>query len=287
MYNGILGVYKEQGFTSHDVVAVLRGILGQRKIGHTGTLDPAAEGVLPVCLGNATKLCDMLTDRNKEYVCGLVLGMATDTEDITGTIINEKKVEISKERITEIINSFVGEYSQIPPMYSALKVNGQKLCDLARMGREVERKPRNVRIFEIEILDISMPEIKLRIVCSKGTYIRSLCRDIGEKAGCFATMKSLIRTKVGAFGMKNVYKLSEIEEYAGKKEVEKLITPTDEMFPDYEKYYAEGEIAKRVQNGNKFRANLEPKIVRVYLEGAFVGIYEKKDDFFVPVKMFF
>ena len=180
MIHGILNVYKEKGYTSHDVVAKLRGITGQKKIGHTGTLDPDAVGVLPVCLGKATRLCDLLTDKDKTYETVLLLGQSTDTQDISGQILetNETK-ELNEEMVSAAIRSFVGEYEQIPPMYSALKVGGKKLYELAREGKVVERKSRKVKIHEIEILEIQIPRVKMRVSCSKGTYIRTLCHDIG------------------------------------------------------------------------------------------------------------
>ena len=181
MINGVINIYKERGFTSHDVVAKLRGILKQKKIGHTGTLDPDAEGVLPVCLGKGTRLCDMLTDHSKVYEAVLLLGQSTDTQDVSGTVLQEASVEVSEEEVREAIMSFVGPYDQIPPMYSALKVNGQKLCDLARAGKEVERKARPVEIYEIQIEEIYLPRVRMTVSCSKGTYIRTLCHDIGEK----------------------------------------------------------------------------------------------------------
>ena len=190
MYNGIINVYKESGFTSHDVVAKLRGILHQKKIGHTGTIDPEATGVLPVCLGNATRLCDMITDKSKEYRAVLLLGISTDTEDATGKILSRKAVNVTAKDIEKTINSFVGKYNQVPPMYSALKVNGQKLCDLARKGVEIERKPREVFIYDIIIEKIDIPEVTMTVKCSKGTYIRSLCRDIGEKLNNEITCKN-------------------------------------------------------------------------------------------------
>ena len=183
MLNGILNVYKEKGYTSHDVVAKLRGIAGQKKIGHTGTLDPQAEGVLPVCLGKATKVCDLLTDKDKVYEAVLLLGQTTDTQDTTGTVLEQSAVTCSEEEVKKAIMGFVGAYEQIPPMYSALKVNGKKLCDLARNGIEVERKPRPIQIYEIEIEDIELPRVTMRVHCSKGTYIRTLCHDIGLKMG--------------------------------------------------------------------------------------------------------
>ena len=213
MINGILNVYKEKGFTSHDVVAKLRGILKQKKIGHTGTLDPDAEGVLPVCLGNATKLCDMLADKSKTYETVLQLGVETDTQDMSGTILEENPVECTMEEIQRVVMEFVGEYAQIPPMYSAKKISGKKLYELAREGKVVERKPSMVQIHSIDILDIDMENarISMRVDCSKGTYIRTLCHDIGQKLGCKGAMQSLLRTRVSNFYLKDSLRLSEIE----------------------------------------------------------------------------
>ena len=207
MINGIVNVYKEKGFTSFDVVAKMRGIFKQKKIGHTGTLDPDAEGVLPVCLGRATKVCDLLTDKDKEYETVLLLGVVTDTQDLTGEVLARKEVNASENEVKSAILSFVGEYMQVPPMYSALKVNGQKLCDLARKGVTVERKARPVTIHGIEILSVDLPEVRMRVHCSKGTYIRTLCQDIGEKLGCGGCMKLLLRTRVAAFALKDALKL--------------------------------------------------------------------------------
>ncbi|MCI8681522.1 MAG: tRNA pseudouridine(55) synthase TruB [Lachnospiraceae bacterium] len=212
MINGIINVYKEKGFTSHDVVAKLRGILRQKKIGHTGTLDPEAEGVLPVCLGKATRVCDMLTEKDKVYEAQLLLGTATDTQDTTGTVQSRRPVTCSQEEAEKAILSFVGEYDQLPPMYSALKVNGKKLCDLARAGIEVERKPRTVTIFSIRILELSLPRVRMEVHCSKGTYIRTLCHDIGEALGCGGCMESLLRTRAAGFVLEDARKLGEIEE---------------------------------------------------------------------------
>ncbi|MDE5951890.1 MAG: tRNA pseudouridine(55) synthase TruB, partial [Acetatifactor sp.] len=212
MYHGIVIVHKEKGFTSHDVVAKMRGICGQKKIGHTGTLDPEATGVLPVCLGNGTRLCDMLTDRDKEYVALLRLGVETDTQDMTGTILARRPVEAGEQQVREAVLSFQGSYLQTPPMYSALKVNGKKLYELAREGKEVERQAREVQIEEIEILDMHLPTLQLRVVCSKGTYIRTLCADIGQKLGCGGAMESLVRTRVGEFSLKDALTLGQLQE---------------------------------------------------------------------------
>ena len=186
--NGILNIYKEKGFTSFDVVAKLRGILKQKKIGHTGTLDPMAEGVLAVCLGPATKLCGILTDADKEYETVLLLGRNTDTQDIWGKVLKETPEEEVKKldpaEVTAVIRSFEGPIEQIPPMYSAIKQNGRRLYELAREGRSVERKSRRVTVYSIEILSLKLPLVRLRVACSKGTYIRTLCEDIGDRLGC-------------------------------------------------------------------------------------------------------
>ena len=189
MIHGVVNIYKEKGFTSHDVVAKLRGIVKQKKIGHTGTLDPDAEGVLPVCFGKATRLCDLLTDKDTTYETVLLLGKTTDTQDISGEVLKEGNTQqITEEMLRDAIFSFVGEYAQIPPMYSALKVNGKKLYELAREGKEVERKARPVTIYHIQIKEIQMPRVRMVVRCSKGTYIRTLCHDIGEMLGCGGCM---------------------------------------------------------------------------------------------------
>ena len=187
--DGVIVIRKEKGFTSHDVVAKLRGILHMKKIGHTGTLDPDAEGVLPVALGKATRLVDMITDKEKTYEAVMRLGVVTDTQDMSGTVLSQTtELSVTEEELCTVVSSFVGDYMQVPPMYSALKVNGKKLYELAREGKTVERKPRPVHFYEIEILDISFPLVRFRVTCSKGTYIRTLCHDIGEKLGCGASM---------------------------------------------------------------------------------------------------
>lgn len=248
--DGILNVCKEPGFTSFDVVAKLRGICKQKKIGHTGTLDPDASGVLPVCLGNATKLCDMLTDKTKEYRAVLLLGCVTDTQDTTGKILEEHSVEANEEQVRQAILSFVGEYDQIPPMYSALKVNGQKLCDLARAGKEVERKSRRVTIYSITIEKIELPHITMTVSCSKGTYIRTLCHDIGGLLGCGGTMENLVRTRSGQFKLEDAYCLSEIEAMAKAGSLETILLKTDSVFHDLPAATVKLEFEKLADNGN-------------------------------------
>ena len=213
MINGVINIYKEKGYTSHDVVAKLRGILHQKKIGHTGTLDPDAQGVLPVCLGKATRMCDMLTDWNKTYEAVMLLGQTTDTQDTSGNVIRMCEPETDARKIMDAIDSFVGDYEQIPPMYSALKHNGRKLYELARQGIEVERKPRHVRIESIRVNELNVQEhtVRMTVECSKGTYIRTLCNDIGDRLGCGACMKELTRTSVGCFNTDNALTLGSVQ----------------------------------------------------------------------------
>lgn len=297
MYNGVLNIYKEKGFTSHDVVAKMRGILQQKKIGHTGTLDPDAVGVLPVCLGNATRLADMLTDRDKEYEAVMRLGVKTDTQDLSGTVLEEKPVAVSEAEVETAIQSFAGSYEQVPPMYSALKVNGKRLYELAREGREVERRPRSVSLYRIEILSMQMPEVSIRVSCSKGTYIRTLCHDIGEKLGCGAAMSSLKRTKSGSFTLDTAITLSELERLRDEKNVEKVLIPVDAMFDELAQVHVPDIYIKAVQNGNLFSLHqiMERRMfgpneeVRVYDgTGRFYGIYtfDREEGVFKPRKMF-
>ena len=298
MINGIINVYKEKGYTSFDVVAKMRGIFHQKKIGHTGTLDPDAEGVLPVCLGKATKVCDLLTDKDKEYRAVLLLGQETDTQDISGEVLNSADVTVSEEEVRKVIESFIGEYAQVPPMYSALKVNGQKLCDLARKGVTVERKARPVTIHNIEIVSVSLPEVEMIVSCSKGTYIRTLCDDIGKQLGCFGCMKSLLRTKVDMFQLEDAYRLSELEMLVNKPELEwDFVTAIDVVFNKYESVTAKEEAQKLVDNGNRipeeflvdFSELKKQDKVRLYdAKGRFIGIYTylNESNEYKPVKLF-
>ena len=308
MINGIINVYKEKGFTSFDVVAKSRGIFKQKKIGHTGTLDPDAEGVLPLCFGKATKVCDLLTEKSKEYEAVMLLGKVTDTQDISGEVLEEHEVTVSEEAVREAIEGFVGEYMQIPPMYSALKINGQKLCDLARAGKTVERKARPVVIHEIAILKVELPRVTMRVHCSKGTYIRTLCEDIGQKLGCGACMESLLRTRVSEFKVEDALKLSELEalvaEYAKDTPPAEwnaasfpFVRSVDSVFLKYPKAVAEKKYDKLLYNGNRLETSMLVEVseacqmqpVRIYNEeGHFIGIYEydKLHDDYKPVKLF-
>lgn len=399
MINGIINVYKERGFTSHDAVAKLRGILHQKKIGHTGTLDPDAVGVLPVCLGSGTRLCDMLTDTDKVYRASFVLGMSTDTQDTSGRILSEtavayagdtvsagaapdtelaaqagapaqpaaEAVDVTQDAVREhnpaadardnkeavcvterivrdCIMSFVGEYDQVPPMYSALKVDGKKLYELARAGQEVERKPRRVCIRRIQVHDIReitkealactdadpvvagiplagepqlFPKllVTMTVECSKGTYIRTLCHDIGEKLGTGGCMSALERVRVGAFDMASAKRLCEIGQLVAEGRLDDFVTPVDAMFADLPGGMIREDCAKLLHNGNPFLADglvflpaqlqadalhgaatamwadrlADGARVRVYdLDGTFAAIYgyDRKHRIFRVVKMF-
>ena len=295
--DGIINVYKEKGFTSHDVVAKLRGILHIKKIGHTGTLDPDAVGVLPVCIGKGTKLCDMITDTDKTYEAVMLLGISTDTQDISGNVLSKKDVDVDEKTLIETVDSFVGEYKQIPPMYSAIKVNGRKLYQLAREGIEIERSPRDVYIRSIHINDMNLqdgePSVTMTVSCSKGTYIRTLCNDIGEKLGCGACMKSLSRTRVGRFYIDDSYTINQIAALNLKGELSSIVTPVDSMF-DYPEIRIKREYDKLLYNGNQLPlsagkaldGNTDDK-VRIYNEsGEFIGIYSMDDSGYKPVKIF-
>lgn len=297
--NGIINIYKEKGFTSHDVVAKLRGIVKQKKIGHTGTLDPDAEGVLPVCLGNATKVCQLLTDKDKAYEAVLKLGITTDTQDMTGMV--QKKVEVTNtiDEINRVIKGYEGTYHQIPPMYSAIKIGGKKLYQLAREGKEVERSPREVIIHKIEILEENMAEqeITIRVSCSKGTYIRTLCHDIGMDLGCGGCMKTLLRTRAGNFKIEDSITLAQVEELQRQGELEQYLIKIDEIFSDYRAVTLKDSAEKLIQNGNLFTETdiiqkydiREEEQVRVYdSQGRFQAIYKYKKEIKVykPVKMF-
>ncbi len=308
MVNGIINVYKEKGYTSFDVVAKLRGILKQKKIGHTGTLDPDAQGVLPVCLGKATKVCDLLTDKNKEYKAVMLLGKVTDTQDMSGIVLQEREVCVSEQEVRDAVLSFVGDYEQVPPMYSALKVNGKKLCDLAREGKTVERKARPVRILSIEIEKIELPRVTMKVECSKGTYIRTLCQDIGEKLGCGACMESLLRTKVSKFFVEDALTLGQIEELVAKEgagmepaewsaKTFSFIQPVDSVFVQYPKAVVLQNYDKVLYNGNRlekeffqnYQSEWEETPIRIYDEkDCFIGLYEYKpvQKNYKPAKMF-
>ena len=285
MLNGVINVYKEKGYTSHDVVAKMRGIFRQKKIGHTGTLDPDAEGVLPVCLGSATKLCEYLTEKQKTYRAVLLLGKTTDTQDITGNVLREREVRCTEEELNKAAGSFLGAYDQIPPMYSALKVNGRKLVDLARKGIEVERQARRVEIISLSLSEIHLPRAVLTVTCSRGTYIRTLCHDIGEKLGTGGCMESLVRLGSGSFRIEDAKRLGELEDAVRNGNAEQYLIPTDQCLEAYPPAEALSEAEKLLRNGNPIPAEMvvwsgaenrteTAEIVRLYAAGGdFAGLY--------------
>ena len=292
MINGIVNIYKEKGYTSHDVVAVLRKVVGQKKIGHTGTLDPDATGVLPVCLGRATKVCELLTDHDKTYEALLLLGKTTDTQDISGEVLEERDPgDLTEEEVRSCIESFIGEYDQIPPMYSALKVNGKKLYELAREGKTVERKSRRVQIHGICILEMNLPHVRMEVDCSKGTYIRTLCHDIGEKLQVGGCMEELERTKVGCFLKEDAVTLDEVRQKMEQGEGAELFTPLDQIFAELPAVTVTDVKAWMSYNGNDLpeRFLLEKEAwtdgqeVRVYdSRKNFIGLYQYR----APKKLF-
>jgi len=283
--DGIVIVDKPEGWTSQDVTAKLRGVFGTRRIGHGGTLDPMATGVLPVFVGRATRAVEFFEHAEKTYEAVLRLGIATDTEDITGTVLEEKEAAVSLEDVKAVLARFRGEIQQIPPMYSALKINGQKLCDLARKGKEVERKPRTITIYTLDLLAMEGAEVKLRVHCSKGTYIRTLCKDIGEALGCGGCMAALRRVQAGAYTIGEATALADIvsaEEPAG------YLRPIDSLFTDYPAVTLTEKQTLRCRNGNSFSITLAEGTYRAYSpEGEFLMLAEVKDGVMSTIKSFF
>ena len=295
MYSGIVCIDKPEGFTSFDVVAKLRGIYETKKIGHTGTLDPMATGVLCVCVGKATKAVELLTAHDKRYVTTMLLGRSTDTGDITGETIDEAPVNLTEDKVKEVILSFVGEYEQIPPMYSAKKVGGRKLCDLAREGKVVERKPVLIKLSDIVIEKINLPEVTFSVSCSSGTYIRVLCEDIGKKLGVPSTMSYLRRLKVGNFDLDDSFGFDELNNLKEAGRLEESLLKIDDAF-SYKRVILPKSFDIPLKNGAKIeKAFLKEENVVLdenekYLfytnDGQFVGIYHFVDEFVRPLKMF-
>lgn len=297
--SGVLAVYKPAGFTSHDVVAKARRILGMKRIGHTGTLDPQVTGVLPLCLGRATRVVEYIQELPKEYVATLRLGMASDTEDLTGTIIESvDEVYVTKEEIAAVLQSFQGVISQIPPMYSAVKVDGKRLYELAREGKTVERKSREVEIYEMELLDVSWnekyPDITFRARCSKGTYIRTLCVDIGRALGVPGVMVKLERTMSAGITAEHCLTLEEIASRKQEGTLEESLIPADEAIAHLPRHEVQEEKKKAALQGQRLSArSVIPEVktsgdIRLYdPQGLFLGIYKLDDaGAIAPVKVF-
>lgn len=289
--NGIININKPLGMTSHDVVGRLRRILGIKKIGHTGTLDPDASGVLPMCIGRATKTADMLTAQNKQYIAEVTLGSATTTLDASGEVTETSEVNVDECDIQSVVTEFVGDIMQIPPMYSAIKIDGKRLYELAREGVEVERKPRPVTIEKIEILGIDLENKKfsMKVDCSKGTYIRTLCDDIGRRLGCLAHMSALIRTRSGRFCIDDAYTLEEVEKMAGEGDMSFLV-PIDKVFEELPKLILSSRRAKLMCNGVRISAQgiIDGEAYRVYDEsGSFLTISEAENGQLKILKTFY
>lgn len=300
MIDGILNVYKEQDYTSFDVVAKLRGILKQKKIGHTGTLDPMAEGVLLVCLGKATKLVDLLTEGDKCYRATMKLGYETDTEDVTGEMTAEGDAavlaQLTQADVKRAILSFIGKYDQIPPMYSAIKKDGKKLYEYARAGIEVKREPRPVEIYAIQDITKEADDTySFDVYCSKGTYIRSLCRDIGRKLSCLAVLSGLLRKEVHGFSVTDAFTLQEIEVRQADGTLQDAILPVDALLKQYPAYEITEQAENYLRNGNKLSPRFFKDMgerrdtrIRVYHAGKFVALYDYKEEeqIYKPFKMF-
>ena len=283
--NGIVIVDKPQDWTSQDVTARLRRVFGTRRIGHGGTLDPMATGVLPVFVGRATRGVEFFEHAEKTYETVLRLGISTDTEDMTGTVLETREVSVTKEEFENILPKFRGEILQVPPMYSALKVNGQKLCDLARKGREVERQPRPITIHELTLLDFNGETAALRVRCSKGTYIRTLCKDIGEALGCGGCMESLRRTTAGEYTIDEAVPLQTLLD---TENPEPYLRPVDTMFRNYPEITLTEKQEKRCRNGNSFSVKLPEGRYRAYGQnGEFLMLAAVEDGVMSTIKSFF
>jgi len=286
--NGIVIVDKPQDWTSQDVTARLRRVFNTRRIGHGGTLDPMATGVLPVFVGRATRGVEFFEHAEKTYETVLRLGLTTETEDVWGETIEERPVDVTAEqveRVERVLSSFRGEILQVPPMYSALKVNGQKLCDLARKGKEVERKPRPITIHELTLLEVTENTLRLRVRCSKGTYIRTLCKDIGERLGCGGCMQALRRVTAGEYTIEESVPLQELLD---TQEPEKYLRGVDTMFRNHPEIKLTPNQEKRCRNGNSFSVNLREGIYRAYSQtGEFLMLAKVEDSVMSTIKSFF
>lgn len=283
--DGIVIVDKPQGWTSQDVTARLRQVFGTRRIGHGGTLDPMATGVLPVFVGRATRAVEFFEHAEKTYETVLRLGITTDTEDMTGTVLTEENVSFTEEQLQETLAAFRGEILQVPPMYSALKVNGQKLCDLARKGKTVERQPRPITIHELTLVERGENTLRLRVRCSKGTYIRTLCKDIGEKLGCGGCMESLRRVAAGEYTIDEAVPLQTLLK---TEEPEKYLRGVDTMFRNYPAVTLTSNQETRCRNGNAFSVSLAPGTYRAYSQdGEFLMLAKVDGGVMSTIKSFF
>ena len=286
--NGVILIDKEQDWTSNDVVSKLKGILRERRIGHSGTLDPMATGLLVVFVGRATRAVEFAEGHDKSYRAGLRLGTVTDTQDITGTVLEAQPVSVTETELCAVLESFKGEQLQLPPMYSAIKVKGKRLYDIARAGGEVERKKRPITIHNLSLVERNEEDYILDVSCSKGTYVRTICHDIGQKLGCGACMSSLRRVCAGGFSVEQAHKLSEVQRYADEGRVNELLIPVDELFSDYEKCSASAKDEKRIRCGNEYKTQLADGEYRVYSEaGEFLMLGRAENGMMTTIKSFF
>lgn len=286
MVNGILVMDKSEGWTSHDVVAKLRSVLGERRVGHAGTLDPMATGVLPVFVGRATRAVEFAAVGDKEYIAGLRLGEITDTQDITGNVLERRTVEATREQLVKSLEGFRGNLMQLPPMYSAIKQNGKKLYELARTGKEVERTPRPVTIYKLELEgQPARQEYLLRVVCSKGTYVRTLCHDIGQALGCGGVMCSLRRVRAAGFQLEQAVTMDALLNHP---EPRSLLLPVDTCFMQYPALTIDGRQLTKARNGAAFSYQAQPGLYRVYdADGGFLLLGRVEQGVLSTIKSFF
>ena len=286
--NGILLIDKPPLWTSNDVVSKLKGVLKERRIGHSGTLDPLATGLLVVFAGRATRAVSFAESHDKRYTAGLKLGLRTDTQDISGNVISQEQTDIKDEELDRVLSCFVGEIEQTPPMYSAVRVNGKRLYELARKGIEVERKPRKITVYSIERKGRESGDIVLDIKCSKGTYIRTLCSDIGERLGCGACMSTLRRTEAGMFSVENAYTLDEVIREAEIGDVSSLILPTETIFSEYVRITVSASAEAKVRNGNPVSFSAQDGTYRVCSQqGEFLALGRCENGIIKTIKSFF
>ena len=289
MANGILVIDKSAGWTSQDVTAKLRGVLHERRVGHGGTLDPMATGVLPVFIGRATRAAEFLESAEKEYIAGLRLGTVTDTQDTSGNVLETHPVTAAREEVQAALRQFLGPIEQIPPMYSAVKMNGQKLYELARKGKEVERKPRSITIHELELLEGEGTEYTLRVRCSKGTYVRTLCHDLGRALGCGGCMSSLRRTRAGSFTLSQAVTMQQVLDFAAEHDPQQLLMPVDAIFAEHPPLIVTMGQAGKLKNGAQIRDwQFKPSTYRVYAEdGEFLLLGRVENGILTTIKSFF
>ena len=289
MANGILVIDKSAGWTSQDVAAKLRGVFHERRVGHGGTLDPMATGVLPIFIGRATRAAEFLESAEKEYVAGLRLGVVTDTQDTSGNILETHPVAVTREEVQAALRQFLGPIEQIPPMYSAIKINGQKLYELARRGQEVERKPRSITIHELELLEGADVDYLLRVRCSKGTYVRTLCHDLGRALGCGGCMSSLRRTRAGSFTLSQAVTMQQVLNFAAEQAPQALLMPVDAVFSMHPPLIVTMGQAAKLKNGAQIKDwQFRPGTYRVYAEdGEFLLLGRVENGGLTTIKSFF